>query len=250
MNRQPVACLLLPLICGVAPAEVLAQQMPELPAAASVVTAEVPEPRFEWGVAYASRYVFQGLDYSDGQPVFQPQLTARLGRYSAIVWSNLDQDRRELNEIDVSLQGDWENDGLSGDFGYTHLRYPHRGLGWEPTHELYADLELDRPLQPSISVHWDLDQGHGRYWTLGLSHEMSAAKSVIQLSGRLYAHDGYYDLTGLPCFEAGVGFSRGWGRLSIQSGLARQWTWENGDFRGDNAVPAGWVATVALCGAH
>jgi hypothetical protein len=160
-------------------------------------------------------------------------------------WGNLDQVRRELNELDISLQGDWAAGVLSGDLGYTHLRYPHR-VDWEPTHEVFADLALDRVLQPSMSVHWDVDKGRGRYWTLGLSHDVSALTTSVGLSAKLYGHEHYYRMTGISALETGVSVTEALGRLSFHSGLARLWTWQNGDFHDDSSVSPGWLLSLTV----
>jgi hypothetical protein len=56
----------------------------------------------EWGVTYASKYLFHGgFDYSDGKPVLQ-KATAGWNGLSMQIWSNWDQARREVNELDTA----------------------------------------------------------------------------------------------------------------------------------------------------
>lgn len=200
-------------------------------------------PTLGWSAAYASRYSFQGLDYSEGSPVFQPSATVSLRGFTAGLWGNVDQTRGELNEIDATLQREFKRGPLSGALGYAHLRYPHRE-GWTPTHETYLDLSFDAPLAPSLGVHWDVDAGAGRYWTLGAGHEFENARGTLGLSAKLYAHEHYYGMTGIPAFETGISFSSAVGMLAIQPALARVWAWENGHFRDDLAIDAGWVASL------
>ena len=50
---------------------------------------------FEWSTLYASRYAFQGLDYSEGRPVFQPSASASMQGFTLGLWGNADQARRE-----------------------------------------------------------------------------------------------------------------------------------------------------------
>lgn len=197
------------------------------------------EAPLAWSATYASRYRFQGLDYSQGRPVLQPQVSGRLRGITLALWGNLDQDRRELNEADASLQGDRDFGSLSGALGYTYLRYPHRD--WEPTHEVFADLALAGPLQPALSVHWDVAAGRGRYWTLGFSHDIPRRGATVGLAAKLYAHEHYYGMTGIPALETSVSVMASWAGILFQPSLARLSTWENGHFRDDQTVSAGWV---------
>jgi len=193
-----------------------------------------------WSTTYASRYSFQGLDYSDGRPVLQPSLSASVRGFTAGVWGNADQTRREFNEVDATLQRDFTRGRMSGALGYAYLRYPNR-VDWAPTQEAWLDLALDATLAPSLSVHWDTDAGSGRYWTLGVGHEFATSRGTLGLSAKAYAHEHYYGMSGVPAMETGVSFSRDLGSLTIQPSLAHQWAWENGDFREEFAVKPGWV---------
>ena len=140
---------------------------------AGAVSAEPPEtatPPMTWNTTYASRYDFEGIDYSAGRPVFQPAASASARGFTAGIWGNVDQTRGRLDEVDATMQREFERGALSGAVGYEYLRFPHRA-GWAPTHEATLDLALAAPLSPSLSVHWDVDAGAGRYWTLGLARE-------------------------------------------------------------------------------
>ncbi len=211
-------------------------------AAEQVRPDSLPEAPIVWSATYASRYCFQGLDYSDGRPVLQPQVSGRIHGTTLAVWGNLDQTRREPNEIDVSLQRDWTLGRSSGLLGYTHLRYPNRD--WEPTHEAFVELALVAALEPSLSIHWDVAAGTGRYWAFGVSHEVPWRGGALGLASKLYVHDHYYGLTGIPAVETGVSVTGPWAGISIQPTLARLWTWSNGDFREDQAIRGGWVVSL------
>lgn len=200
---------------------------------------------FEWSTLYASRYAFQGVDYSEGRPVIQPSASGSLRGFTLGLWGNADQARRELNEIDVTFQRNFEHGPLSAGLGVEYLRYPHRE-GWLPTHETYLDLALASPLQPSLSVHWDVDAGAGRYWTLGLGHEFKTPRTTFALSTRLYAHEHYYGMTGVPAWETALSLSTPAGPLILQPSLARTWAGPNGDFRGEFAIPPGWVLGMTV----
>jgi hypothetical protein len=202
------------------------------------------EDRIFLSALYASRYSFQGLDYSSSRPVLQVSVAGIVKGQWLSAWVNLDQARRECNEIDLSVQHDWQIGRLSGALGYTHLRYPHRNLA--PSHELFAALDLDSPLDPSLTLHWDVAAGAGRYWTLGLDHEFVLHSIGLRLSTRLYAHDSYYDVTGIPAFEAGLVASTAIGKVAVQPTVLRLWAWPNGDFRGNEMGRGPWVVALAL----
>jgi hypothetical protein len=208
-------------------------------------TPETPSLALGWSAAYASRYSFQGLDYSEGKPVIQPSLTIGLHGFTAGIWGNVDQTFGELNEIDVTVQREVEYGLLSGSVGYANLQYPHRE-DWAPTHETYLDLSLDALLNPSLSVHWDVDEGAGRYWTLGADHTFEGPAGSLGLSAKLFAHEHYYEMSGIPAVETGIAISKVWGRFTFQPAIARQWAWENGDFRDDLAVDPGWVVSLSV----
>jgi hypothetical protein len=201
-------------------------------------------PPISWSANYASRYFWQGLDYSAGRPVLQPQVTATLAGVSISAWGNLDQTRRELDEIDLGLQRDWNLGKVSGALGYVHLRYPHRD--WEATHELFVDVAFPLPLEPSLSMHWDVGAGAGRTWTLGVEHEFPGPHASFGVASKLYLHDSYYDRSGVPAIETSVSATKVLGGVSVQPTLARLWTWANGDYRDDVRVPGGWVLGVAF----
>src|ERR1044071_7620807 len=52
----------------------------------------------------ASRYLFQGIDYSDGRSVVQPNLVVTQGTFSAVVWANYQPNLGDVNEVDISLK--------------------------------------------------------------------------------------------------------------------------------------------------
>jgi hypothetical protein len=198
----------------------------------------------EWSATYASRYSFQGLDYSDGRPVLQPQISGPIPGITWSVWGNLDQTRGELNEVDIGLQREWSLGRSSGSFGYAYLRYPNRD--WEPTHEAFADFALTAPIEPALSIHWDVAAGTGTYWTFGLSRELRWQDGTLSLESKLYVQDHYYGLSGIPAVETAVSFSAPWAGVAIRPTLARLWTWPNGSFHDEQAVHAGWVASVVF----
>ena len=203
------------------------------------------EPAFhvECSGTYASWYSFQGFDYSNRRPVFQPELKGTLGPVSVGVWGNLDQSSGNLDEVDMTYRFGWEGAHTSGGLGYVNLQYPNRPDG-EPSQEIFAEGELSGPIQASASVHWDVDRGRGRYWALGVGHEISAP--AIGLGVKLYAQEHYYGLTGISAIETRASVRRTWGGVEWEPAVSRLWTWRNGDLRGEDAVEAGWLLSVSF----
>ncbi len=218
---------------------------PGVPGAAEDASSDsLAEAPIAWNATYASWYSFQGLDYSQRRPVLQPQVSGSLRGFTLTAWGNMDQTRRELNEIDISLQQDWGLRAVSVGLGYARLQYPHRD--WEPTQEVLAELTAEAPLHPSLSVHWDVAAGSGRYWALGVNHAIPWQQGSVALATHLYFQEHYYELTGIPALETSLCASTAWAGISVQPTLSRFWTWPNGDFRNDQAIRGGWALSL-LC---
>jgi len=198
-----------------------------------------------WGVTCASKYSFQGIDYSAGRTVAQPQLGYARHAWSIALWGNLDQARSVLNELDTSVSREWKLGRCSGGAGYQNLQYFHRP-DWQPTHELFGSLAVDGALQPSFAVHWDVAAGGGAYWTAGLERDLTWGATTLGLTSRLYAQEHYYGLTGIPSAEGGFTLSRALARQPAQLSVTHHWTWANGDFRGANATRDDWVVALTV----
>jgi hypothetical protein len=119
-------------------------------------------------------------------------------------------------------------------------------VDWAPTHEAFLDVALDAPLTPSLSMHWDVAAGSGRYWTLGLSRDVKFRDTTLGLSTKLYAHEHYYDMSGIPALETSASLARSFGGLMLQPAISRLWCWQNGDFRDPLEVPPGWVVSLTV----
>src|SRR5689334_1654433 len=89
-------------------------------------------------MSFASRYLFQGIDYSAGNPVLNPEADLSAGPLGAKLWVNHDLDLRVSNEFDFSLLHEWKAKTFSFATGYTYLWYPHRE-GWLSSQELYLE---------------------------------------------------------------------------------------------------------------
>jgi hypothetical protein len=68
----------------------------------------------------------------------------------------------------------------------------------------------------------------------------------LGVAGKLYVHDSYYDMSGIPALETSVTATGTVGGVSIQPMLSRSWTWANGDYRDDDRVPGAWVVGIVI----
>ena len=206
---------------------------------------EAIEPQVSWSATYASRYSFQGFDYSDGHPVLQPEVTGTMGVVSLSLWGNLDQIQGEMTEVDATVRAGWTVNALTVGGGYANIQYPNR-VGWSPTQELFTEIAADLPLAPTAEVHWDVGAAHGLYGAVGLGAERSFGGVTCGLGSHLYAQNKYYGLTGISGLETSIAAGVSWRGIAWQGELARLWTWENGDFRSMQQIAGGWLFRFTL----
>lgn len=213
--------------------------------AAPAMTA--PPVSLDWTVTLTSKYLFQGIDYSDGKSVLQPDLTLGYRGLSTTLWVNHDLHLRESNELDFTVQYSFDLAGLSVSPGYGYYRYPNR-IGWEPSQEVILDLAADVPAEPSLSFHRDIDAGDGLYATLGIGTALPMAGLPLHAGMSLHYQGDYYGMSGIPSLEFGLGHELELGPWGLASQIARFTTWENGDFRGAAAIPDSWLFSISLLG--
>jgi len=184
--------------------------------------------------------MFQGIDYSDGRSVLQPNFIATLGAVSFVGWANYQVDIGDVNEVDLSLKATRTYGLVTVSPGYTMLRYPNRE-GWDNSQELFADVSVEAPLSPTLSIHGDFDAGKGVYATLGLTQpivgSLSAATNVF------YQND-YYGMTGVPSVELKVSGSFNYGEWALTPSMSRFATTDNGDFAGEAGIQSGWLFSI------
>ena len=162
-----VVCLVVCLVYGTAAAGESEQlRVPSaqggalsVPVLSGAAESEQGPVTFSWGTAFASKYLFQGIDYSDGNPVVQPELSLEYRGFSLTSWFNVDLDERHVNEIDLLFAYRLELGDLSVTPGYARYRYPNKD--WEPSQEVYLDLSYATFLNLSLSSHYDFDAGKG-----------------------------------------------------------------------------------------
>jgi uncharacterized protein (TIGR02001 family) len=197
-------------------------------------------------VSLASRYLFQGIDYSNGNPVVQPELSVGYRGFSVTSWANLDLDARHINELDWSLAYAWERDALSLTPGYIYYQYPNRD--WDSSQEVYLDLSYATFLDLFLSTHYDFDAGDGAYWTLGFSHSVEDPQGTLQLGSNLFYQRQYYDETGIPSLEFVVKHRSLIHGYLVTPSVSYFATWNNGDFQGPSAVPSRWFVSLTVGG--
>ena len=186
-------------------------------------------------VTLASKYLFYGIDYSDDKPVVQPEATFSIKDISAILWFNYDLDKKEANEFDLYLQYSREIKDFSLITGYAHYNYPHRE-GWNPSQEVFIEASGKTMLNPSLGVHYDFDDGNGAYFNLGINHETGPSLGAVSLGINLFYMDNYYENSGFPSTEFNVNKEFSFGSLTVTPSVSYFLSWDNGDFRDDNAV--------------
>ena len=208
-----------------------------------------PSPlSFGWDITLASKYLFQGIDYSDGKPVVQPEGIITYKGFSAILWFSHDLDKKVSNEFDLYLQYSQEMENLSLNAGYAHFNYPHREE-WDPSQEVYADVSYSTILNPSLSIHYDFDAGKGIYSTLGISHGVETPAGTLSLGSNLFYQSNYYDQTGIPSIEFNTSIEYSISSFTITPSISYFLTWENGDFTEDGPegpVPDTWLFSINL----
>src|SRR3972149_3171537 len=208
-----------------------------------------PEPpssfSIGWDMTLASKYLFQGRDYSNDKAVIQPEVTLTFKEFSAILWSNYALDTKEFNEFDLYLQYSREVQALSLTTGYAHYNYPHRE-GWDPSQEVFIEASGKTMLNPSLGVHYDFDAGNGAYFNLGINHETGPSLGAVSLGINLFYMDNYYENSGFPSTEFNVNKEFSFGSLTITPSVSYFLSWDNGDFRDDNAVSDTWLFSINI----
>ncbi len=197
-----------------------------------------------WKMTVASKYLFQGIDYSNGNPVAQPELSLEYRGFSLTSWSNVDLDERHINEIDLLFTYGLELGNLSVTPGYARYRFPNKG--WEPSQEIYLDLSYGTLLDLSLSSHYDFDAGKGAYFTLGLHRDVETSVGTFGAGSNLFYQRDYYEVSGIPSLELIANYSRSIRSVSVTPSVSYFATWENGDFAEQSAIPKQWLVSLTV----
>jgi uncharacterized protein (TIGR02001 family) len=216
-----------------------------LAAPGSAFGADDSGPSLSWNVTLASRYLFQGVDFSNNNPVIQPEIGLTVRGVTFTAWANGDLDEGHFNEIDLLASYDLDVGETTVTPGYAYYLYPNRG-DVDPSQEVYLDLARSIGVDLSLSIHYDFDEGDGAYGSAGVSREFETAGGALGAGVTLFYWREYYAQSGIPSIELATSFTREVGSLAITPSLSYFATWENADFRDAQAVPSKWWVAVSV----
>jgi len=175
-----------------------------------VVTALLCSPGFsqqplEFGVTadFMGKYIWRGQILSD-DPVFQPGATLTYKNFTAGFWGNMDltsinNHSGEFTEYDYYLDYSAQLcEGIGYSVGLIYYYFP----GLTDTTELYWGIGFDVPLNPAITVYYDVDEVEGAYICGSVGHTFENVFEIVQ---------------GTPT-SVELGASLGWGSASYNDG--------------------------------
>lgn len=121
---------------------------------------------------FVSEYIFRGANQHQGASV-QTSLNYNLvDTLTATMWTNIRLEQAlALSETDYSLKWTWlpKSKAQLNVGGIYYQR--NRALVGRETGEVFAGLDFDLPLRPSLYAFYDWDSHPGGYYQLGLSHK-------------------------------------------------------------------------------
>jgi hypothetical protein len=154
--------------------------------------AEEETPNDGADVALLSQYVWRGYEMSDSSLVIQPSISAGYKGFGLSLWGNLDTDyyetgEKDLNETDLILSYDKSFGMVGFGLGYIYYAFPA-----EDTQELFASVNLNTILAPTLTVYRDYDLFDSWYVLFGISHSFSLTEELtLDLGGSVsyYSYD-------------------------------------------------------------
>ncbi len=192
-------------------------------------------------VGFFSKYVWRGQLLTD-DPVLQPAVSLTYGDWSFTTWANLEltdvnDDELAFTEVDLILEyaHTFDTDpGLTLLAGAAWYAFPASAL--KATAELYAGIGLDVPLQPQVTLYYDVAEVEGVYVQLSTRHDVPLAGGTLELGASL-----------------GWGDNR-WNRFSWgQSGggpndllLSVAWTYASGCWSFKPSVAYAWLVDEGI----
>lgn len=127
----------------------------------------------------ASAYVFRGITFNDG-PVVQPGIEVTLHGLTLGAWGNLDLDdydgavaKKQFGEIDLYASYAIPVDILTLNVGYIEYAYP--GSEGKADREVNLGIDLDVPLNPSVTVSYGVDGAVNKSWHVGAGIDHTVA---------------------------------------------------------------------------
>lgn len=154
-------------------------------------------PEFDWSavLGFRSRYLFSGLEFSDGS-VEQAGVTMTYGGFSLSGFANYDNRTSELNEADFS--GNYyvqfaEKAGIYFGAALYHFRNIKQLGKWDPTVELFLGVATSYPGNPSIHYARDYElTAGGQLLQFSLSHDVDIGSVGLTVGSRIVYNDNYY----------------------------------------------------------
>jgi len=171
-----------------------------------------------------TNYIFRGVTIVD-DPVFQPDVSFGFKGLTMGIWWNvclseaIDQGgvgtAPAANEIDYYIDYTCEYKVFSASLGWIYYEFPHTAL--PDTQEVYFGLGLGLPLNPSVTMYWDVDDNAGGlYWLFSVSQDINIASLTLTPSLGLGLsnpeHSSYYagvDMDSTHVMDMNLGLNAG-----------------------------------------
>ncbi len=132
-------------------------------------------------VNYLGKYVWRGQLLND-DPVVQPSVGFQVGKLYLNLWGNMDTtsingNNGEFNEVDFTIDYSDQITEVLG-FSVGAIRYDFPNTDYDATTEIYAGLNLDVFLSPTVTVYYDIDEIEGMYVNFGIGHSLAITETV------------------------------------------------------------------------
>lgn len=174
------------------PLYALAEEKPLAPGEGTTVAEadkeDVDRPTASLDVAFLSQYIWRGFELSKDSLVIQPSVTVGYKGFSVNVWGNLDTDtysgpnkgESKWNETDMTVAYETSFGPVGVGVGYIYYALDSA----EDTQEFYLSVGGDVLLAPTLTIYRDVDEFHGWYFNLGISHSFDLPHEItLDLAG-------------------------------------------------------------------
>ncbi|MCP4576917.1 MAG: hypothetical protein GY846_11600 [Deltaproteobacteria bacterium] len=149
---------------------------------------DVDRPTASLDVAFLSQYIWRGYELSKDSLIIQPSATIGYKGFSFNLWGNMDTDcyagphkgNAKWNETDITVAYDTSFGPVGVGVGYLYYALD----GADDTQEFYVSIGGDVLLLPTLTVYRDVDEYHGWYFNLGISHSFDLPREMtLDLAG-------------------------------------------------------------------
>jgi len=160
------------------------------------------------------KYLWRGIDLSDGRAVTQGAAEISTSGFTLGVWGNAQlsdsdaYDAGEVNEVDITIAYSFDiNDQLSLSVG--NVTYLLKDL--VDTNEAYLGLTVNTLLSPTLTVYYDWDQAEedGLYYTAAVGHSFEPCSHAAVNVGALVSYNDESDYS--------VGNYSGWHNYELNA---------------------------------